>query len=125
MRISHLSSAIFCAALGVTLPAGALAKCAHPPIPWKFGHSIATTWRTNEGSVCQSTSTRPEHISKIEITSKPRHGTAGKDGPYGVAYKPDSGFKGSDTFVYVVTSNSNYRKGAGRVAKVTVLVVVE
>lgn len=107
------------------MPASVLAKCTHPPIPWKFGHNITTTWHTSEGSVCVTTSNHPDHIDKIEVASKPQHGTAGKDGPYGVAYKPDSGFRGSDEFVYVVTSNSHYRKGAGRTAKVTVVVVVE
>jgi hypothetical protein len=107
------------------IPAMASAKCAHPPIPWKFGGSISSSWRSTDGSVCVSTSNHPNHIASIEITSKPSNGVAGKNGPFGVAYKPNPGFRGSDAFSYAVTSNAQYRKGAGMVAHVTVYVSVE
>jgi hypothetical protein len=103
----------------------AYAACKHPPIPWRFGQQVSTTWRTDGKSVCTSTSNHPEHIERIEIESKPQHGIAGKNGPLGVAYKPDSGFHGLDNFVFAVTSNSTYRKGPGMIARVTVLVIVE
>ena len=117
--------AVLGAALVAALATDALAKCDKPPMPWKFGGNLTTTWRSTEGSVCTTTSNHPQNIEKIKIISKPQHGVAGRDGPFGVAYKPDAGYRGSDTFVYLVTSNSNFRKGAGWVAKITVLVKVE
>jgi hypothetical protein len=103
---------------------GAHAACKHDGIPWQFGQSIASVWITDDKSVCTSTSNHPEHIEKIEIEMKPEHGIAGKSGPYAVAYKPVLGYHGSDKFTYAVTSNRNYRRGAGLVSRITVLVTV-
>jgi hypothetical protein len=97
----------------------------HPPIPWTFGSSISSTWRITEGSSCGSTSNHPDHIARIEIEARPKNGIAGKSGPSVVAYKPNPGFKGSDSFSYAITSNANYRGGAGMVAHVTVYVISE
>lgn len=101
------------------------AACHHPPMPWHFDQSFSSTWRTDDQSVCTSTNYHPENIARIEIVSRPHHGIAGKNGPYGVAYKPEPGFHGSDAFTYVVTSSGNWRGGAGHVANVTVFVIVE
>jgi hypothetical protein len=109
----------------LAIPSIAAAKCTKPPMPWKFGGSLSSTWRTTEDSVCQTTSNHPENIASIEIDAKPKNGIAGKNGPYGVAYKPNPGFRGSDVFSYSVTSNANYRRGAGLVARVTVYVIAE
>ncbi|HEV7600554.1 MAG TPA: Ig-like domain-containing protein [Bradyrhizobium sp.] len=102
----------------------AYAKCQHPPTAWQFGQPFVATWRT-DGAVCTSTSNHPENIAEIKVTEKPKHGIAGRNGPHGIAYRPTPGFKGSDSFVYTVTSNANYRKGPGLVAHVTINVVVE
>jgi hypothetical protein len=72
---------------------------------WQFGSSFVGTWRT-DGAVCTSTSNHPENIAAISVVQRPKHGIAGKNGPYGIAYKPDSGFRGNDSFVYTVTSNA-------------------
>lgn len=117
-------------ALFVTLSAlfasfsDAEARCRHPRIGWQFGKSTTTLWSTDEDSVCTSRSLYPDTIERIEILSKARHGMAGTSGPYSVAYKPDHNYRGSDTFSYSVISNSNARKGAGQVARVTVFVEV-
>lgn len=102
----------------------AYAGCVHPMTAWQFGSSFVGTWRT-DGAVCPSTSNHPENIAAISVVQRPKHGIAGKNGPYGIAYKPDSGFRGNDPFVYTVTSNANYRKGAGHVATVTINVIIE
>lgn len=104
-------------------PTAVYSACKHEAIPWKFGKQVSTTWQTDDKSVCKTANNRPQHIEKIEIVSKPQHGIAGKDGPFAVAYKPEEGL--SDSFVYAVTSNSAYRKGAGLIARVTVLVIVQ
>jgi hypothetical protein len=108
----------------LTAPSLALAGCEHPPIPWSFGRTTSSTWRT-DGSICSSTNNHPENIDKIEIESRAQNGIAGKSGPFVVAYKPNPGFKGTDVFSYAVTSNANYRKGPGWVARVTVHVIVK
>jgi hypothetical protein len=101
----------------------AFAKCEHPKIPWAFGRTISSTWRLTGGGTCTSTNNHPENIEKIEIESKAKNGIAGKSGPFAVAYQPNPGFTGSDVFSYAVTSNANYNKGPGWVARVTVYVI--
>jgi hypothetical protein len=105
------------------VPTLAEARCTHPGIPWVFGSKTSSTGWITEGSVCTSTNFHPENIGSIEIVSKPRNGIAGKSGLFGVAYKPNPGFKGSDAFTYAVTSNAHYRRGAGLVAYITVYVI--
>jgi hypothetical protein len=83
--------------------------------------SLASTWHTTGGSPCASTSRHPEHIEKIEIDMKPKHGIAGKNGSFGVAYKPNPGFKGSDSFSYAVTPKYSFRGPA----HVTVFIILE
>jgi hypothetical protein len=102
----------------------AYAGCVHPKTAWQFGSAFVGTWRT-DGAVCTSTSFHPENIAAISVVQRPKHGIAGKNGPYGIAYKPDTGFRGNDSFVYTVTSNANYRKGAGQVATITINIIVE
>jgi len=104
--------------------AGAEARCRHPPTQWRFGQTVSTLWSTDEESVCTSRNLYPDHIEKIQIVSKPKHGTAGAAGSDSVAYKPNWGYRGSDTFAYIVISSSNAKSGAGRVARVNVFVEV-
>ena len=92
---------------------------------WQFDQAYDAIWVTDGRSICTSVHTYPENIQKIEITDKPRHGVAGTSGPFGIAYKPQPGFQGSDSFSYAVTSNANYKGGAGHVARITVLVTVQ
>ena len=103
----------------------AFAVCTHPPIPLAYGSAMNSEWRITDGSSCGSTSNHPEWIGDIVIAAKPSHGVAGRAGKDGVAYQPAPGFKGTDRFVYVVTSNSNWRGGAGQRATVNVTVVSE
>jgi hypothetical protein len=128
MTSSHIKSTlprIVLTLAVLAIPTIAAAKCSHPPTPWKFGGSLSSTWRTTEDSVCLSTSNHPENIATIEIEAKPKNGVAGKNGPYGIAYKPNPGFRGSDSFSYAVTSNAHYRLGVGHVARVTIYVIAE
>jgi hypothetical protein len=112
-------------ALCASMPTATWAKCEHPPVPWSFGSSISSTWRITDGTACASTSLHPENIAKIEIEARPKHGIAGRNGPFGIAYKPKPGFKGTDTFSYAVMPNANYRNGAGGIARVTIHVISE
>jgi len=102
----------------------AQAKCRHEPSHWKFGKTVSVLWSTDEEAVCTSRNIHPEKIEKIEIVSKPKHGTAGAAGADSVAYKPNWGYRGSDAFTYAVISNGNAKKGAGLIARVNVFVEV-
>jgi hypothetical protein len=107
-------------ALLATMPSNAHAACKHGPIPWRFGDSITSEWKTDDKSVCTSTNFYPKNISRIEIETRPQHGSAGKAGPFAVAYKPKPGFHGSDTFMYAVFPNN-----ARMPARITVFVTVQ
>ena len=119
MRI--LGIVVLCAGM----PTMASAECKHAPIPWEFGRSISSTWRITGGSTCGSNNYHPENIARIEIETRPKNGVAGKSGPFGVAYKPNPGFKGSDTFSYAIIPNAHYRGFLGSVGRVTVNVISE
>lgn len=118
----------FATAMMLAVLAGAVssadARCRHPPVGWKFGQTVSSLWSTDEEAVCISRNLYPDQIEKIQIVSKPQHGTAGAAGADSVAYKPNWGYRGSDAFSYIVVSNGNARKGAGRVARVNVFVDV-
>jgi hypothetical protein len=108
----------------MTISSAAFARCEHEKTAWQFGRSFTGIWRTN-GTICTSTSNHPENIAQIVVVRKPSHGIAGRNGPYGIAYKPNPGFKGADYFEYHVISNGNHRRGAGQVARVAINVIVE
>jgi hypothetical protein len=109
----------------LAIPHVASASCNTHRVPWAFDQTISSTWHTTSGSVCLTVNNHPDNIDAVEIDSKPNHGTAGKSGRFGVAYRPNPGFKGSDSFSYAVTSNGNYRRGSGLVAHVMVNVISE
>jgi hypothetical protein len=118
-----LASTVF-ALLSIGLCRPAVAACDHEPTKWIFGQSFYQTWRT-DGAACASKSNYPENIGEIRIIEKAKHGIFGKNGPFGVAYRPNPGFKGTDSFSYEVISNARYRHGAGVVATVFITVIVE
>ncbi len=100
------------------------AKCKHEPSHWRFGKTVSVLWSTDEEAVCTSRNIYPEKIEKIEIASKPRHGSAGVAGTESVAYKPNWGYRGSDTFTYIIFSSDNAKNGADQIARVNVFVEV-
>jgi hypothetical protein len=100
-------------------------SCETSYIPWNFGRSTTSNWTSKNGGVCRINNFHPEYIAKIEIVDRPHHGAAGMAGRVGVAYKPQTGFQGRDTFTYVVTSNQNFQKGAGITATITINVDVQ
>ena len=117
MMMLRVYSAI--AVLLVALPAVAQGNC-HERVHWTFGRSTTSTWHVSGGAACSMTNTRPQHIAKIDIDSNAKNGVVGKSGPFGVVYKPNFGFKGSDSFSFSITSNESYDKGAGYVAHVLI-----
>ncbi len=103
---------------------GAQAKCKHEPSHWRFGKTVSVLWSTDEEAVCTARNIHPEKIERIEIASKPKHGSAGVAGTESIAYKPNWGYRGRDTFTYVIRSSANAKNGAGQIARVNVFVEV-
>jgi hypothetical protein len=123
--LGHLAFLAACLPICSIFGTPAAATCFKGPVPWRFGQSISSVWRTTDGSACTSRSNHPENIAQISIVARPAHGIAGRAGVDGVAYKPNSNFNGTDRFTYAVTSNSHCRCGPGRVATIYVEVIVQ
>src|SRR5947199_3091384 len=102
----------------------ALARCERSHIPWRCGQSVSSVWHT-DGAVCTDVPNEHQYIAAIQITERPKHGVLGKAGLFGLAHKPDPGFKGTDTLSFAFVSNSSWRGGPGQVANVSITVVVE
>ena len=101
-----------------------MARCERSHIPWRYGQQVSIVWRT-DGAVCTDVPNEHQYIAQIRITERPKHGVLGKAGMFGLAYKPDPGFKGTDSLVLAFVSNSNWRGGAGQVANVSITIIVE
>ena len=110
--------------LSILASAPALARCERSHIPWRYGESVSSVW-TTDGAVCQDVPNEHQYIAAIRITQRPKHGVLGKAGLFGLAYKPDPGFKGTDTLAFAFVSNSTWRGGAGLIANVSITVVVQ
>jgi hypothetical protein len=102
----------------------ALARCERSHIPWRYGQSVSSVWHT-DGAVCTDVPNEHQYIAAIQITERPKHGVLGKAGLFGLAYKPDPGFKGTDTLSFGFVSNNSWRGGPGQVANVSITVIVE
>jgi hypothetical protein len=113
-------------ALGLLIASSipAFARCERSHIPWRYGQSVSSTWRT-DGDVCTDVPNEHQYIAAIQITERPKHGVLGKAGLFGLAYKPDPGFRGTDTLSFAFVSNGTWRGGPGQVANVSITVIVE
>ncbi len=114
----------FALALFVVSSAPVLAHCERSHIPWRYGQSASSVWRT-DGAVCTDTPNEHQYIAAIRIIERPKHGVLGKAGLFGLAYKPFPGFKGTDSLSFAFVSNSAWRGGAGQIANVSITVIVE
>ena len=85
---------------------------------------MSSVWRT-DGAICTDVPNEHQYIAEIRITERPKHGMLGKAGTFGLAYKPDPGFKGTDLLSFAFVSNSTCRGGAGQVANVSITIIVE
>jgi hypothetical protein len=61
----------------------------------------------------------------IRITSRPAHGTAASSGNYSVAYRPNAGFRGTDSFAFTVRGTGRVRPGVVRSSTIQVSVTVQ
>lgn len=108
----------------MTLPFAAKASC--PSVRWnfKFGQET-TTSRETDGTPCFFWMTDvggDGAIYGIEIATPPKNGTALTSGRTMVVYKPKTGFKGEDSFVFELVGKL---EGDPNRAKVRVTVTVK
>jgi hypothetical protein len=108
----------------IALSAPAWARCERSHISWRYGQQVSSVWRT-DGAVCTDVPNEHQYIAAIQITGRPQHGILGKAGTFGLAYKPNPGFKGTDSLAFAFVSNSAWRGGAGQVANVSITIIVE
>jgi hypothetical protein len=86
---------------------------------------VSSVWRT-DAAVCTDVPNQHQYIAQIRITERPKHGLLGKAaGTFGLAYKPNPGFKGTDALSFAFVSNNAWRGGAGQVANVSITIIVE
>jgi hypothetical protein len=113
-------------ALGLVIAssAPAWARCERSHIPWRYGEQVSSVWHT-DGSVLTDVPKEHQYIAQIRITERPKHGILGKAGTFGLAYKPNPGFKGTDSLSFAFVSNSSWRGGVGQVANVSISIIVE
>jgi hypothetical protein len=113
-------------ALGLLIASSAptLARCERSHISWRYGQQASSIWHT-DGAVCTDVPNEHQYIARIRITKRPKHGILGKAGTFGLAYKPNPGFKGTDSLSFAFVSNNSWRGGAGQVANVSITVIVE
>ena len=124
--MSRVRNATLGLALGLLIASSipALARCERSHIPWRYGQQVSSVWRT-DGAVCTDVPNEHQYIAAIQITERPKHGVLGKAGLFGLAYKPDPGFKGTDTLSFAFVSNNTWHGGPGQVANVSITVIVE
>jgi hypothetical protein len=104
--------------------APAWARCERSHISWRYGQQVSSVWHT-DGAVCTDVPNEHQYIAQIRITERPQHGILGKAGTFGLAYKPNPGFKGTDSLSFAFVSNNSWQGGAGQVANVSITIIVE
>jgi len=87
------------------LPAStsSLAFCNNPGLGrWHFGEARRLNWHTTGGDTCavELSPHRQTQMADLRISARARHGLAARSGLTGIAYKPNEGFKGVDTFSF-------------------------
>jgi hypothetical protein len=87
------------------LPAStsSLAFCRNPGLGrWHFGEARRLNWHSTGGDTCAvELSPDPRtQMANLRISARARHGLAARSGLTGIAYKPNEGFKGVDTFSF-------------------------
>lgn len=91
--------------LMAVLPAStsSLAFCSNPGLGrWHFGEARRLNWHSTGGDTCavELSPDRRTQMANLRISARARHGLAARSGLTGIAYKPDEGFKGVDTFSF-------------------------
>ena len=108
------------------LPAStsSLASCSNPGLGrWHFGEARRLNWRTTGGDACaiELSPDRRTEMADLRISARARHGLAARSGLTGIAYKPNEGFKGVDTFSFSFSGTGPETRGVTTV-QVTVRV---
>ena|ERR1700719_3165246 len=80
----------------------------------RIGQTTTAYW-TTDGSPCVSNFrlAPTSRYSSLTIVSKPSHGFAGRSGVDSIAYRPNAGFKGDDTFTIRIEGHGKGAPGEG------------
>ena len=77
---------------------------------WRFLWDVQTDAQMiSDGSACRMVATRvfrTSEVHSIAVASPPKHGSASASG-LTVNYRPSSGFKGEDSFVFALSGRRN------------------
>ena len=118
MRLIFILAVLLCGFVG-----SAEATCSVPQ--WRFVWDVETNaYMTTDGSPCWILLGRvfkTGEVHSVTIASAPRNGTASASG-LSVHYRPKSGFKGEDSFVFAI---SGRRSGSPVHASVRVSVTAQ
>jgi hypothetical protein len=91
---------------------------------WHFAEVRTLSWHSSGGAICAmelapaSTTT----LNNLRVVRRAMHGLAALSGLTGIAYRPQDGFRGRDSFSFSVSGAGNQSKGT---TLVTVNVTVD
>jgi hypothetical protein len=80
---------------------------------WHFGETRTLTWHSSGGSIC-ATELAPAsttEMSNLRIAHRAAHGLAALSGLTGIAYRPQDGFKGQDSFSFSFSGTGSQSRG--------------
>jgi Big-like domain-containing protein len=94
---------------------------------FSWGSDTSASMLVTQGSTCAINlrAGGSSAFGSIKISSRPAHGTAGSSGSYSVAYRPKSGFTGSDSFAFTVSGSGAREPNVTRSTTVQVSVTVQ
>jgi hypothetical protein len=87
------------------------AACNMPRFPVDFGTDISTSMSVSNDSRCEMkfwSGRSGNTFESIRILERPQHGIVAKaEGFPSVAYRPNPGFRGADSFSFIVSGRGN------------------
>jgi hypothetical protein len=83
-----------------------------------YGSDASTTMRATTGARCTMKFFLGGSLKAIEVTERPKHGSASYNGSIGypeVAYQPSPGYKGDDAFAFSIEGQDKHRSGVSTI----------
>ena len=111
-------------ALLMMLSKPADAGCRVAGFRFSWGSDTSASMMVTGGSTCAINlrAGASSAFESIRISSRPAHGTTGSSGSYSVAYRPNAGFTGSDSFAFTVTGRGREASSKSTTVRVSVTV---
>jgi hypothetical protein len=103
------------------------AGCRFSAFRFSWGSNTSTNVLVTGGSTCAINlrAGSSSAFQSIRISSRPAHGTAGAASSYSVAYRPNAGFRGSDSFAFTVSGKSAQTNNMVKSTTIQVSVTVQ